>query len=32
MEAGAARLLVPGDLVRIGLGDFVPADVKLASG
>lgn len=27
-----ARLVVPGDVVRIRLGDFVPADVKLASG
>ncbi|MGC8612636.1 MAG: plasma-membrane proton-efflux P-type ATPase [Conexivisphaera sp.] len=27
-----ARLLVPGDVVRIRLGDFVPADVKLATG
>jgi H+-transporting ATPase len=27
-----ARELVPGDIVRIRSGDFVPADVKIASG
>ncbi len=27
-----ARELVPGDVIRIRLGDIVPADVKLASG
>ena len=27
-----AKLLVPGDVVRIRLGDFVPADVKLLAG
>ncbi len=28
----SARELVPGDVVRIRAGDFVPADVKLAAG
>ncbi len=28
----AARELVPGDIVRIRLGDIIPADVKLISG
>ncbi len=27
-----ARLLVPGDIIRIRLGDVIPADVKLLSG
>ncbi|MEJ2034161.1 MAG: HAD-IC family P-type ATPase, partial [Deltaproteobacteria bacterium] len=27
-----ARDLVPGDIIRLGLGDIVPADVKLAQG
>jgi H+-transporting ATPase len=27
-----ARELVPGDVIRIRIGDFVPADVKLAQG
>ena len=27
-----ARELVPGDIVRIRSGDFVPADMKIATG
>jgi H+-transporting ATPase len=28
----SAKLLVPGDIIRIRLGDFVPADIKLIDG
>jgi len=28
----ASRLLVPGDIIRLRMGDFVPADVKICDG
>ena len=28
----ASRLLVPGDIIRLRMGDFVPADVKIGEG
>lgn len=31
-ETVAARELVPGDIIRIRIGDFVPADVKISNG
>jgi H+-transporting ATPase len=31
-KALAARELVPGDIIRIRMGDFVPADVKIIQG